>query len=113
MSITDFLLARIAEDQAVARAALTGIHGEHKTSRDYADYVLSSERDTTEAQDEFIETFWPARVLAECAAKRAIVEAFDPKCPDLDPFVGRDVIAILAAVYADHQDYRDEWALSN
>jgi hypothetical protein len=51
------------------------------------------------------------RVLAECAAKRAIIEAFDPDAPDLDPYVGRDVIAMLAAVYKDHPDYQQEWAL--
>ena len=112
VNIAEFLEARIAEDEAAAEAASVSMHGQrHKESWDYASYVLSSERDATEAQDKFITDWWPARVLAECAAKRAIIAAFDPACPDLDPFVGVSVIAMLAAVYADHQDFRQDWAI--
>lgn len=79
MSIKDFLLARIAEDEALAGAAAISMHGERHTERwDYTSYVLGAERDSTEAQDMFIREFWPARVLAECAAKRAIIETYVP-----------------------------------
>jgi hypothetical protein len=112
MTITEFLEARISEDEKLAEEASISMHGQrHTDAWDYTSYVLSSERDATEAQDKFIVNWWPARVLAECAAKRAIIEAFDPDAPDLDPYVGRDVIAMLAAVYKDHPDYQQEWAL--
>lgn len=57
----------------------------------------------------------PARVLAECEAKRQIVAAHadDHKfCGDeviLEPGAPCDTLLTLAAVYADHPDYRDEW----
>lgn len=74
LSITEFLEARIAEDEAAAEAASVSMHGErHESQLHYGSYVLSSERDSTAEQDEFILNWWPARVLAECAAKRAIV----------------------------------------
>ena len=44
----------------------------------------------------------PARVLAECEAKRQIVQ--NAQDPGDDLFV-----AILALPYADHPDYREEW----
>jgi len=112
MTITEFLEARIAEDEALAEAASVSMHGQrHEESWDYSSYVLGSERDATEAQDKFIDTWWPVRVLAECGAKRAIIEALGPESRDPYPYVGSDVIAAFAAVYADHPDYRQEWAL--
>jgi hypothetical protein len=45
----------------------------------------------------------PARVLADVEAKRRIVE-WDAEQP-----VDRGVLNILASVYADHPDYREEW----
>jgi hypothetical protein len=109
MNITEFLEARIAEDEELASAALIGMHGKHADAWDYGGYVLGAERDSTPKQDEFITAWWPQRVLAECAAKRAIIAAFDPQAPDLDPHVGVSVIAMLAAIYADHPDYQQEW----
>lgn len=119
MSIKEFLLARIAEDEAVAQAAEISMHGERHTERwDYTSHVLGAERDSTEAQDMFIREFWPARVLAECAAKRAIVE----HCRTLEAKVFNDdlwnvdehddILQSLAAVYSDHPDYRSEWSMS-
>lgn len=43
------------------------------------------------------------RVLDECAAKRLIIT----HCDEL----GAGVLFILAAVYKNHPDYRDEWDL--
>ena len=113
-TITEFLEARISEDEALAEAASVSMHGQHHAeSWDYASYVLGSERDATEAQDRFITEWWPSRVLAECAAKRAIIAGIiperDPQAddPDYDPLW---VIRDLAAIYKDHPDYRTEWA---
>jgi hypothetical protein len=85
MTITEFLEARIAEDEEQANKHLPALR-----SHGLGDYGF--------------------RVLAECEAKQAIIKAFDPQSPDLDPYVGRDVIAMLAAVYKDHPEYRQEWA---
>jgi hypothetical protein len=102
-TLTDFILARIAEDEAEAGHA----------------YLVW---DFFSGDGESLK----ARVLAECEAKRRIVERHSQTvecgnvgcqrrglsgmhcltcddewpCPDL-----RD----LAVVYADHPDYRDEW----
>jgi hypothetical protein len=87
-SIVEFLEARIAEDEADAKP-------------------------TVELEDDDCRGWaiaYAERVLAECAAKRAIIEAFNPAAPDLDPYVGRDVMAMLAVVYKDHSDYNPEWS---
>ncbi|GAA1138517.1 DUF6221 family protein [Nocardioides aquiterrae] len=89
MTLTDFLLARIAEDVAGAEAA---------------DAVPAPWG------------FWDdGRVLAECEAKRRIVGLHgrvDP-CDAHDgatlETVECDTLRALAAVYADHPDYREEW----
>lgn len=75
LNITDFLLSRIAEDEAAARAALPDRWGSiHSDGRDWSHDIQASDRDATEAQDEHARVWWPGRVLAECAAKRAVVE---------------------------------------
>ena len=93
VTITEFLEARIAEDEA-------------RASSGWARLGDSRWETTNEGQD----FLTPSAVLAECAAKRAIIKAFNPECPDLDPYVGRDVIAMLAAVYKDHPDYQQGWS---
>jgi hypothetical protein len=91
LAIADFLLARIAEDEKVAR-----------------------------------DKEWePARVVAECEAKRRIIEREHVECgghpgpwmphDDYGPgYCWREdehnmTLTDLAAVYADHPEYRDEW----
>ena len=131
MNITEFLEARIADDEELANAALVGMHGKHETAWDYAGYVLGAERDSTPKQDEFITSWWPARVLAECAAKRAILaehaidlDMRDPYCDTCAEWWKCEVgegppmvkypcptIRALTAVYKDHPDYQQEWAL--
>ena len=100
--LTEFLLARVAEDEA-----------------------RSSE--WTYTQDLGIRTrivrFHPgagsARVWAECEAKRRIVEDQAVYAHDLKVeqtpfaegrlFMATLAVARLAAVYADHPGYREEW----
>lgn len=118
MTITEFLEARIAEDEDLARKADSGRwlpEDKGVTFEFYGDEFPVGEAQTrmvadTRANQNHIAQWDPARVLAECAAKRAIIKAFDPQCPDLDPYVGRDVIAMLATVYKDHPEYQQEWA---
>ena len=90
MNITEFLEARISEDEAAAqKLALTDRRP-----------VLSIASTVNH----------PARVLAECAAKRAIIERVSPGD---GPAPVRDlvILLILASVYKDHPDYQEAWAV--
>lgn len=87
MDITEFLLARVAEEEAVE-----------------PDDIDSGMCAT------YGGTHYPqARVLAECKAKRAIVTMLY-ETTDYAPYIEDQVLRNLAAVYADHPDYREEWA---
>ena len=94
LTLTEFLAARIDEDEGRAQKA-----------QRYAGSELW--------------VMGPMRVLAECAAKRRIMEDFEEYTSDYraapsDFAAGRRHAALLAltrvaAVYADHPDYRPEW----
>lgn len=73
-SLTEFLLARIAEDEAAA----------HRMFR-------------------------PARFLAECEAKRRIVELGPCRCSEHGDSAWLAAMRALAAVYADHPEWRGSW----
>jgi hypothetical protein len=139
MTITEFLEARIAEDEALAQAAIEDDGGQDGGFEDAYDRLAGR----CEGKLAFIPRFgdaaarmivWntPRRVLAECEAKRTIIAEHGPsEVASLDRetwgklFVvcrvcvigSRQVVApcptlrALAAVYTDHQDYRQEWAL--
>ncbi len=85
MTITEFLEARVSED-------------EFDASRE----LLWGTTPTLSRMN--------ARVLAECAAKRALV-AMHEGCDDVSYGDASTCpeIRTLAAVYADHPDYRQEW----
>jgi hypothetical protein len=110
MTLTEFLLARIADDEAVARR-------------------IQAVGPCEPAYD-------PAHVLAECEAKRQIVEMHDPQegredmpavCSTCGGFVRRPdylrgstdsgyvipwpcpTLRALALPYADHPDYQEAW----
>lgn len=114
-SLAAFLLARIEEDEADAEAAHgfdwhvhTGLSG-HVTTSIGSDAAVCATRTA-----EHIARHDPARVLAECAAKRAIVESLDSHERYPDAYPGMVALAdwhvrVLAAVHADHPDYRPEW----
>ena len=108
VTLTEFLLARIAEDEDVARTAGPDWISYQKT----ADYGMD---DDTAVH---VVTFSPARVLAECEAKRRIVD--ECRQCDQDNFTPRTEtwgyrealrgsVQVLASVYADHPDYLPEW----
>lgn len=133
MTIVEFLLARIAEDEARAQARREAM-------------LNVAERWPTLSEDirNLIDVRGIDRVLAECQAKRAIVEretawnAFEPPVGvhvewSMDAvtavdgrYVGPDegrrlmdewtrpktdtaLLRILAAVYTDHPDYDEAW----
>jgi hypothetical protein len=122
-TLDEFLLARIAEDKRIATDAASAGGGEGWR----ADQV-STPGPAHPHVAEHVARHDPARVLAECAAKRRLVMA----CRDSGfdrAFLGarprgmadfllspRDqhqlaalTLALLAAPYADHSDYRPEW----
>lgn len=90
LSITEFLEARIAEDEAEAKQ----LQGD-------MDFGLEAAGD---------------RMLAECAAKRAIIAACREDHEDSltrnDDTIELGSIALyaLASVYSNHADYQQEWA---
>ena len=110
MDLAEFLLARIDEDEATA----DGLHDRGRL-------------DVREGCDQYsydprcCDCGVPARVLAECAAKRAIVEEYRASAgpsyedADVDYDAGREsgleaAVRLLASPYAAHPDYRPEWA---
>lgn len=111
--LVEFLLARIGEDEESARQAGSGEweSWSHRAGGvDLRDLVENRKRfaEVPSDRDEHIARHSPARVLAECVAKRRIVEHVEPDPLTLSP--GDDyVLRLLAQVYADHPDYREEW----
>lgn len=112
MTITEFLLARIAEDEAAVP---------YRPAPTVGDDVLAQ---IDEAQHGYralkpgVLTVTTARVLAECEAKRRIVEGhaetWDLGREDYLEGVWRSedhTIRVLASVYADHPDFQDEWRM--
>ena len=121
MTITEFLEARISEDEAALERTGPFPHSIHG-----GDLVGTYRSDCPDC----IGVPNRARVLAECAAKRAIMkehaidlEMREPYCDTCaqwwncvlgegPPMVKYPcpTIQALAAVYKDHPDYRQEWA---
>jgi hypothetical protein len=138
MELAEWLLARIAEDEATARSAQFNNGKWHRTGefarptsvvREFGPDVVP-ERPGSLAWDDngHIARWDPARVLAECEAKRRIIRQHGSETEDVGWTETRTICATcrydngldaydypcptliaLAAVYADHPDFRDEW----
>lgn len=107
MTLTEFLLARIAEDEENAR------------------YISENQRPASGGGsvplDRFIAGIYsdPAHIWAECHAKRGIVETYaeglwiDPGSDRAGWGVSAEpastMMRHLATAYADHPDYDEEW----
>jgi hypothetical protein len=111
-TLTDFLSDRIAEDEVQARAAVVPLAFEPLKA-----WLLLAGDPSNMPGAVLAE---PSRVLAECAAKRRIVERWqhaDRESLDQGPrrtygwqaAVLYEALKDLAAIYADHPDYREEW----
>ena len=138
-TITDFLLARIAEDEATAQSLMRDLDGELKEDYDgatdergpftiqrllsakmWAQYDGQSKRRSFARGQQIATLADPARALAECKAKRAIIELHDYEWMGPDDAAGQGcahdyedwpcpTIRHLAAVYADDADYQEDW----
>jgi hypothetical protein len=137
VTLTEFLLARIAEDEDDARAAVDDdpnwLHlGDGRIIQGDAGFSVSSgwlELPHRYEAGDHITRHDPARVLAECEAKRRIVELAFSHAAKIDGEWGcchsvqgirgglcdeqrPDDLALLRALalpYADHPDYQPEW----
>jgi hypothetical protein len=124
LTLTDFLLARFAEDEAAVRAIENGFDSdprarEHQCAEDRG---LEWINPSIEWSDSYRLTIPSARILAECEAKRQIVAVYEAlavrkdadrpgavQWHEADAY--RTVLRTLASVYADHPNYRPEWAI--
>jgi hypothetical protein len=121
MTLTEFLLARIDEDEAMARDAAPHL---------VADRIPRASRDRIAPH---LIRWVPARVLDECAAKRAIIGRALDLIASFGDWDAAEAIAAggcgwawedvnrrersqahgtldtLAANYADHPDYDEAW----
>lgn len=105
MSIVEFLEARIAEDEAAARAVVATVAPDPwENPTKWGNFFP--------ADIAFYDVQTPARVLAECAAKGAIIGRH-AVCDDVSYGDASTCpeMTTLAAVYSDHSDYDKDWAL--
>jgi len=86
LTITEFLDARIAEDEERATSGWARLGDSRWETTDYGQDFLT-----------------PSAVLAECAAKRALLD-IDFQTSEL-----LDNHRVIASIYKDHPDYREEW----
>jgi hypothetical protein len=126
MTLTEFLLARIAEDEQAATAGIS-TQADPENGWGLIEYeglaglTLSPHvgHIHERVQGEHIIRWHPHRVLAECEAKRRIVELCAEVMGDEDPRTSLDeagwislaweLMYELAGVYADHPDFREGW----
>lgn len=138
MTLTEFLLARITEDEAVAKAVpgpkwmrgieRTGSPGRYRGIAaelvtlppaewppTFAELGPELARTQMRAVADHIARHDPARVLAGCEAKRQLVESCTMGLAATEEAQlgweaqGDTALRILAAEYADHADYDATW----
>lgn len=114
--LAEFLLARISEDEQAARA-VGDAAADPRIARSSWDTKISFSRDCTFTMGNVIAAHvarhLPVRVLADCAAKRAVI-ALHPEAVDEPLRTGAawaydETLRRLALAYVDHPDYREAW----
>ncbi|HKY58323.1 MAG TPA: DUF6221 family protein [Aeromicrobium sp.] len=117
-TLSEFLLARIAEDEVRARSSYRVIDARLEVA-DYGDHLsMDGERmSPREYVDRFCEPNPDVRLLAECKAKRRIVELHalwdnaEGYSPSYWSAPVEEILAQLALPYADHPDFDEAWRL--
>lgn len=118
LTIPEFLLARVAEDEEDARDAY--YEGQQWAPEEEAVIAVDKDWDPIMFLDRKCDArhaanWSPARVLAECEAKRRII--FRHNGPHECPSGGTDLSAPCSTLhhltlpYADHPDYDPDWAI--
>lgn len=133
MSVVDFLLARIAEDEASARSVIDCEYAQYKGRwREACSGVIDTGAPGIEwliptadsALSRFIVEQDPDRVLSEALAKRRIVTLHrgDHECSSYNTSIGEDdgcawivnggcsTLYAIARVYSSHPDFDLEWS---
>lgn len=98
LTLAEFLLARISEDIAL-------MHNEGLLA---AWHTRDCGINGAGLEEVWCSCEVPARVLAECEAKRRIVEVAE-RFGTWEGGMADVTLRYLALPYADHPDYRDEW----
>jgi hypothetical protein len=109
--LVEFLLARIAEDEDAAQAAFSGqMDPENGWGIDGRAVTPHVGVIHEEVQRLHVAKWNPARVLAECEAKRRIVELLDDNLQEPGYYQAVDyAMGYLAAAYADHPAFHPDW----
>jgi hypothetical protein len=125
-----FLLARIAEDEQIARAASHERRWIHiiegytdRVEREFEEGVICSAQSAEFASH--IANWDPARVLIECEAKRRMIDPYVRTVAAMDQVVRDDeleyaivrtgaesftfVAKLIGLAYAHHPEYHEEW----
>ncbi|WP_051942702.1 DUF6221 family protein [Streptacidiphilus rugosus] len=112
--VAAFLRARLQDDWNYARDAMTS-SGCWTAERTVVVLDTGAEiADVFLGPADHIARFDPARVMTDVDAKRAIVDAYDHSPANAGAKVSsheglHTAVLLLASVYADHADYREEW----
>jgi hypothetical protein len=104
VTLTGFLLARIVEDKAEARAALSDRGPGGWRDPTWQASLAADTNATIHSRRHD-----PFRVLAECEAKRRIVTDHEWDETPGSPVQHSRELRHLATIYATHPDYREEW----
>ena len=107
MTLTEFLTARLDEDEAVARRAA------RTAGYDWTYPMPTVLRRKERSVEEHQERHDPARVLAEVEAQRTIIKRYRAVVTGARSQTAIDcytnVLEDLATVYAEHPDYDEAW----
>jgi hypothetical protein len=116
MTLIQFLLARITEDEEVANNAICGCGGPACTvNNGWYDHSEAEARLEEDGPARHVVRFSPSRVLAECKAKREIVATavgYGAEYPDFEGGYQtgyEEAAGDLAEVYSDHPDFDPVW----
>ena len=118
MTLTEFLTARLAEDEYHAKVAQ--LRGPGPWTHEPADSGLPGAEDMHDSHGDavaivrgsyiadYLTRHDPARVLREVEAKRKLIKEVTARS---SPEVAQIYLATLAAVYSDHPDYQNDWGV--
>lgn len=114
IELVDFLLSAIAEDERRAEVA-ANLHADEPPERSWDTIVRGLEDAGWDPRaagrlDQHVTTWDPARVLAECDAKRRIVAEYTETSATYDELATMEaVLRLMALPYAHLKGYREEW----
>lgn len=109
--LVEFLKARLDEDEELAREAVDGLYPSEGPD-DYVHHLVSAESNCTDEQYRHADRWNPFRVLAEVAAKRQVIIAYEASSA---PFLAAQrsglwmAVKALATAYSDHPDFAPAW----